>query len=150
MAKNKQPKQAKVIPPPPKQPQRIAIDPDSYYQKRPAWRISRMEFCDPFGWHILDAKSIDAIREKLANFETMTWKEILLDAKKQNHTVSVGDLIKEAQDRLLEIFSEQLDELTCLHLTGKERVWGKIDEGVMELLWWDPEHQVCPSYKKHT
>ena len=52
----------------------------------------------------------------------------MLDARKQNHNVSVDKLIKEAQDRLLEIFSEQLDELTSLHLTGK------VDEGVMDLL----------------
>jgi hypothetical protein len=88
-----------------------------------------MEFVDPFGWHILDANGVNEIREKLANFETMTWKEILLDAKKQNHNVSVDKLIKEDQDRLFEIFSEQLDDLTSLHLTGKGRVWGKIDEG---------------------
>ena len=53
----------------------------------------------------------------------------MLDAKKQNHNISVDDLAKEAQDRLLEIFSEQLDELTCLRLTGKGRVWCKVDEG---------------------
>ena len=93
---------------------------------------------------------VDAIRENLASFETMTWWEILLDTKKQNHNVSVDKLIKEAQDRLFEIFSEQLDELTCLRLTGKGRVWGKIDEGVMDLLWWDAEHRVCPSHRKHT
>ena len=52
---------------------------------------------------------VNAIREKLTSFETMIWREILLDAKKQNHNVSVGDLVKEAQDRLFEIFSEQLD-----------------------------------------
>jgi hypothetical protein len=73
---------------------------------------------------------VDAIREKLANFETMTWGEILLDAKKQNHNVSVDDLVKEAQDRLTEIFPEQLDELTSLRLTGKGRVWRKVDEGL--------------------
>jgi hypothetical protein len=109
-----------------------------------------MEFVDPFGWHILDVNGVNAIREKLANFETMTWREILLDAKKQNHNVSVDKLIKEDQDRLFEIFSEQLDELTSLRLTGKGRVWGKVDEGVMDLLWWDAEHRICPSHKKHT
>jgi hypothetical protein len=31
----------------------------------------------------------------------MTWREILLDAKKQNHNISVDKLINEAQDRLL-------------------------------------------------
>ena len=82
----------------------------------------------------MDKNKVNAIREKLANFETMTWLEILLYAKKQNHNVSVDDLVGEAQDRLLEIFSEQFDELTCLHLTGKGRVWGKVDEGVMDLL----------------
>lgn len=60
----------------------------------------------------------------------------MLDAKKQNHNISVDKLIKEAQDRLFEIFSEQLDELTCLRLTGKRRVWGKVDEGGMGLLWY--------------
>ena len=93
---------------------------------------------------------VNAIREKLASFETMTWREILLDAKKQNHNVSVDDLVKEAQDRLTEIFSEQLDELTSLRLTGNQRVWGQINEGVMELIWWDPEHQICKSNKKYT
>jgi hypothetical protein len=131
--KTKQPKN-KEIPSPSKQP-RIGVDPNRYYEKRPSWRVAKMEFVDPFGWHILDADGVKTIREKLANFETMTWKEILLDAKKQNHNVSVDDLVKEAQDRLTEIFSEQLDELTCLRLTGKGRVWGKIDEGVMDLLW---------------
>ena len=74
----------------------------------------------------------------------------MLDAKKQNHNVSVDDLVKEAQDRLTEIFSEQLDELTSLHLTDKGRFLGKINEGVKDLLWWDAEHRVCPSHKKHT
>ena len=93
---------------------------------------------------------VDAIREKLASFETMTWREILLDAKKQNHNISVDKLIKEAQDRRFEIFSEQLDELTSLRLTGNQRVLGLISDGVMELIWWDPEHQICKSNKKHT
>ena len=42
---------------------------------------------------------VDAIRERLVNFETMTWREILLDTKKQNHNVSVDKLIKEAHLR---------------------------------------------------
>ncbi len=74
----------------------------------------------------------------------------MLNAKKQNHNISVDDLVKEAQDRLFEIFSEQLDELTSLRLTGKGRVWGQINEGVMELIWWDAEHWICESNKKHT
>ncbi len=74
----------------------------------------------------------------------------MLDAKKQNHNVAVDKLIKEAQDRLVEINLDDLDELASLHLTGKGRVWGIIDRGVMDLLWWDAEHRVYVSHKKHT
>jgi len=40
--KVKQPKQARDVPSPSKQP-RIAVDPNSYYQKRPSWRVAKME-----------------------------------------------------------------------------------------------------------
>ena len=147
MAK-KQPK-VKEDPSISKQP-KIAVDQQDYYSKKPVWRVSRMEFSDPFGWHILDADGIRFIWEKLASFETMTWREILLVAKKQNHNVAVDKLEKEARDRLVEINLDDLDELTSLHLTGKGRVWGIIDRGVMDLLWWDADHRVCKSDKKHT
>ncbi|HMD71610.1 MAG TPA: hypothetical protein VKF41_09730 [Bryobacteraceae bacterium] len=51
-----------------------------------------MEFCDPYGWHTMDANTIHEIREKLKAFESMTWNQILLTAKKQNHKVPFGDL----------------------------------------------------------
>ena len=50
-----------------------------------------MEFVDPFGWHVVDADVMHFIRGKLSNFETMTWDSIVLKAKKQNHTVPVGN-----------------------------------------------------------
>jgi len=42
--KSKQPK-VKEVPSTTKQP-KIAVDPQDYYQKKPAWRVSRMEFSD--------------------------------------------------------------------------------------------------------
>lgn len=42
------------------------------------------------------------------------------------------------------------DALVSLGLTGRERIWGFIANGVMNLLWWDPNHEVCPSLLKHT
>ncbi len=75
----------------------------------------------------------------------MTWAELL--GGKQNHNVSVSDLCKAARQRLEEIGQDDIDELLSLRLSGKERVWGILSEGVCTLLWWDPEHQVCPSVK---
>jgi hypothetical protein len=106
-----------------------------------------MEFVDPFGWHILDAGIMHFIRSKLSNFETMTWDDILIKAKKQNHTVTVGDLCSKAQKRLKDLKLDDIDGLVSLRLTGKQRVWGIFGEGVMTLLWWDPDHGVCPSLK---
>jgi hypothetical protein len=62
----------------------------------------------------------------------------------------VGELCKTARDRLEDLRLEDIDELVSLRLGGAERVWGIRDGNVMLLLWWDPEHAVCPSLKKHT
>jgi hypothetical protein len=131
---------------PQKQP-RIANDPTSFNDKKPSWRVSRMEFADPFGWHTVTANELSHIRQKLSNFESMTWNEILVKAKKNNHSVAVDALCAMAQKRLRDIHYGDLDELVSLRLGSIERVWGILQEGVLIILWWDPEHRVCPSLK---
>ena len=122
----------------------------SFNQSRPAWRLSLLQLVDPWGWHNLDQLKLVEIQRKLSNFETMTWNEILVDAKKQNHAVQISQLAKKAQDRLREIKQDDVDELVSLRLQGKERVWGIREEQVLRLLWWDPNHEICPSLKKNT
>ena len=80
----------------------------------------------------------------------MTWNQISIDGKKQNHSVAIAQLSKETQKRLVEINIIDIDELFSLRLSGRERIWGILDKGVLNLLWWDPNHRVCPSIKKHT
>jgi hypothetical protein len=144
-------KQAKFkTPPNPQKQPKIAVNPQDYYSQNPAWRISRMELASPYGWHGIDAGKLHAIHTKLSNFESMTWKEILLDGKKQHHTVAIKNFSKTARDRLIELNLDDLDELTSLRLSATERVWGVITQGIMELLWWDPHHEVYPSQKKNT
>jgi hypothetical protein len=106
-----------------------------------------MEMCDPFGWHALDAPLLAEVREKLRYFESMTLSEIL---GRNNHLVPVSQLCKDARDRLAQLRLDDLEELLSLHLTGIKRVWGILEHNVVILLWWDPEHRICPSLKKHT
>ena len=108
-----------------------------------------MDFLDPFGWHSVDAKGILDIREKLGHLETRSWADILVVAKKQNHSVQIVALCKEAQSRLNSMYKGNLDidSLVSLRLSGRERVWGILDQGVLVVLWWDPEHAVCPSLR---
>ena len=107
-----------------------------------------MEMVDPFGWHTVDKETILSIRTKLSQFETMTWGSILNG--KNHHNVEVDRLCSAARKRLDEMKQYDLEEILSLHLSGKERVWGILAEGVCTVLWWDPEHQICPALLKHT
>jgi hypothetical protein len=151
MGRDKDKKQAKrATEPSSSKSPKSANSPHSSYNQRPSWRVSRIELVDPYGWHVLDLKMITYLKGKLAHFETMTWGEILIDAKKQNHSVKVESLASSAKKRLEETEQDDVDELVSLHLSGRQRVWGILDQGTLNLLWWDPEHQVCPSLMKHT
>ena len=106
-----------------------------------------MEMCDPFGWHTIDSTLLLEIRGKLRNFESMTWGTII---GANSHQVPTESLCKEARDRLAALHLDELEELFSLRLSGKERVWGVLEHNVLTILWWDPDHQVCPSLKKNT
>lgn len=121
-----------------------------YDHEYPAWRVSLLEMCDPFGWHEVEQPKRDDIHKKLKNFESMTWHKIFVRDKHRNHRIPVGDLCKEARNRLQEIKQDDVDELVSLRLSSVERIWGIFDRGALKLLWWDPSHAVCPSLLTHT
>ncbi len=116
----------------------------------PAWRVSLMQMASPFGWRVIEPDKLQEVRDKLRDFESMTWHEILVVSKHRNHSVTMEQLCKEAQDRLEEIGQSDIEELVSLRLSGPERVWGIRSGNVLNVLWWDPQHAVCPSAKKHT
>ncbi len=64
--------------------------------------------------------------------------------------VQVGDLCSKAQKRLIDISKDDCDELFSLRIMVRQRIRGIKDGNILWLLWWDPEHEVCPSHKKHT
>jgi hypothetical protein len=138
----------KTEPDPQKSP-RVASVP-SFHRMHPSWRVSTVQLVDPFGWHEIDFDKLGQVKSKLASFESMTWAEILIDGKKNNHSVDTWKLSREARDHLEEIWQGAPDELVSLRLSGRERIWGVLDAGVLILLWWDPEHAVCPSLPRNT
>jgi len=77
----------------------------------------------------------------------MTWKDIICHG---SHQCSKHRMSKDARDRLKEIRQDDIDELFSLRLTGKRRVWGIKVGRVLNFLWFDPKHLVCPSPKKNT
>lgn len=121
-----------------------------WWVRKPAWRLTNLEMEGPYGWGKVDRDTLDYIRGKLRNFESMSLIEIFIKARKQNHSAKVHLIALEAQKRLQELRLYDVDRIHCLRFSGKQRVGGFITENVVNLLWWDPEHQVFPSAKKHT
>jgi len=143
-------KQARAANVPSPQRKPFWFPPPSFNEDPPSWRISKIEMSDPFGWHEIDRGKLDDVRRKLAQFESMTWNEILVRSKKQHHSVSVADLCGEAKNRLMEVGLGDVETLVSLRLSGKERVWGWRQGATLLILWWDPDHAICPSLLKHT
>jgi hypothetical protein len=127
---------------PVKRPASAAIE--SILELHPSWRLSLLDMDGPFGWSGLDGHGLKEIRAKLADYESLTWREIRVAQADRNHLISIQKMSPEAQRRLRRILPD-VDELFSLRLSGKGRIFGIIQErGVMLVIWWDPGHRVCP------
>lgn len=130
-------------------------DPDKYYELNPSWNFSN---CDNEIWEFTE-KSIgnlfwNEILPFLKELERKKWNEILIDSKKQNHSIEIENLSKKAINRLSELHIE-VDSVISLRLTGTHRIYGYISKSVFQILWIDLKHGdnkscVCRSSKKHT
>jgi hypothetical protein len=123
----------------------------SFHDMHPCWRFHKVDWEHPFVKGEVTGERLREWFDRLCEFEKMTWNEILVVAKKQNHNVNVEDLDKAARDRLEKVFGVvDFDEMLSLRVGGKERIWGLLDRGAVTLVWWDTDHAVCPSAKKNT
>ena len=105
------------------------------------------EYCT---WGALSTEKTLEIISKLAFYEDKSWHQVRAQNPTNQHPVPVADLVKPARDRLEVLKLDDLDELVRFRLAGTERVWCVRFDNVMYLLWWDPNHEVCPSAKKNT
>ena len=106
-----------------------------------------MDTGGPFSWKNLGAKLLQTIQDRLGAFERYNKDEL----KKANcHPVPFDDLCLDAQKRLKTLKRDDLEELWSFRVGAKPRMWAILYDNVFNLLWWDPDHKVCPSEKKHT
>lgn len=123
-------------------------DPNAYFNKTPSWNFNRCD-AEHDNWSLSCCEDIyNNVITKLISFERRTWSDIIND-KKHNHWIEASDLSADAQRRLSEKYPEY-DRVFSLRLTGKLRLIGTIQGGIFFIFWYDPEHQVCTSHKKHT
>ena len=110
-------------------------------EDKPSWRFSCADAGGPFAWPRGDQKEID-ILDKLRHFDSMKWSEI---QSHQNHAIAIEHLSSEAKRRLQDINLDDIDELFSFRLCSATRVFCIRVQGVAKLLWYDPDHLVCPS-----
>jgi hypothetical protein len=149
MAKHKKKPHSIIVPTPEKRPRTASGTVLSFDGRLASWHLSRIDFEGPWGCGFLTRDVIRAqIHPKIRSFEGMTWGEI--KTSDLGHSVPCQHCCAEARKRLRELEADDVDELFRLRLTGKQRIWGIMDRGVLNLLWWDPSHTVCPSEPRHT
>jgi hypothetical protein len=109
-----------------------------------AWRFGMVDFNGPWCWTRMSADKQTEIYRKLSNFEKKAWTEF--EGKGGNKNIPLSNLCVAAKKRLNSLKLDDADgSLYELRTAGKERVWAIRQGDILHLLWWDPEHEVCPS-----
>lgn len=144
--KDKRPRQAVQVPDRGKVPRGASADQSASQPFN--WNLDIIDMDGPFGWHRSEiGHLLGMVFPRLKQLETMTWGQIPTTG---SHSIEVGDLCKEAQARLEELNLAEYDTVYSVRLQGRPRLFGIKDRAVLRVLWWDPEHAVCPSTLKGT
>ena len=65
------------------------------------------------------------------------------NGKKKNHTVAMDGLTKSAIKRLRKINMDDIPGVFSLRFENMFRIIGIRDEAILDILWIDPNHEVC-------
>jgi hypothetical protein len=130
---------------------------NGYFSRNPLWSFRFCDF-DSEDYGFAQANSLRDVLLRLKSFEQQTCGDICNATGKRNtlhHYIPIRQLITEAQKRLREINLHNCelldDELFSLHISGRGRLWGILDNnGIFYVVWYDPEHHIYPVEKSHT
>jgi hypothetical protein len=128
---------------------------ESFYDKNPSWSFSRCDFTHPLWGMDNHQDTLSHIIHFMAETEKIRWSEIFTTTAgksrgTRNHPVNVDEIIKTAQERWREMKLDEYDTLHSLRLSSTGRLWGIMQNGVFFIIWYDPEHEIFPSEKRHT
>jgi hypothetical protein len=112
------------------------------------FRLTLMDSGGQWGFDGLSEEHVGLLKAKCKGYENQTIKEFSSVASTK--LIPFEKMCPEAQKRAQEIGLEAFDGLLEVRLGGKPRLWGILDGHCFYLVWWDPEHEVCPSATKHT
>jgi hypothetical protein len=111
---------------------------------RIAWRLGDADRNGPYAWSNMSSDVAAQVLGFLGEKDKLGWGE------SRAKDIPTTQLCADAQRRLREIEKDDQDRLVEFRLSGIERIWGVRDGHICHVLWWDPDHQVCPSELRHT
>lgn len=116
-------------------------------QMTPSWRFRRFDK-DSEEWGLLTLQMyLPKVLEYLRSYEGSTWQDIKQmnhdNGKKKNHTVKMEGLTKPAIRRLRRINMDDIPGVFSLRFENMFRIIGIRDEAILDILWIDPNHEVC-------
>ena len=126
-----------------------SIDPKGYYKKHPSWRFNRMFLDHKWAINLENWACFEnSILPKLKSYESQTWGQIESASKgrgagSKSHNIDIYKLCPEAQ-RELQNYNIHIDQIFSLRLSGTERIFGILSDGVLDIVWYDSKHEVCP------
>ena len=126
-----------------------------FYSKYPRWLFSRCDFDHPKWGMACNSSNLTKVFRYLSDLESQKWGEILTDKSgrgknTRSHEIDLTNLIKEAQVRAVDINVDEFDALCSISVGSRKRVWGYISDGLFYIIWFDMQHEICPTEKRHT
>lgn len=148
MPKNNNKKRPKNFPPPKGKendsPRSKHID---VKRSKPVWVFRLVDIHAEWSGCDGTQKHVRNILEVLSKYETMVWGEI---ESKESHSVPLDRLTLLARKRLEILNVDDVSHIFSLRVNATQRLWGIRQNEEFRVLWWDPQHEVCESKKKHT
>jgi hypothetical protein len=115
-----------------------------YEDRKIAWRVSKIQLVDPYGWHSLDAAGVYQMKQKLGYLERSTWKDVFVRDARNNHSIRSDQLkCSIARKWMAENMPDQ-PLLWTIRISARERIWGIISEAAYQIIFWDPDHLIWP------
>jgi len=122
------------------------------------WQFSKGEKDKPWPLNAIEQDKGVNLLQKLESLETLNFYQNLPD----HHKIKVESLCKAARDEISKnarLRNYGLDEVFSIRLTGQKRLVAMphripVDENsyyqLFSFIWFDPNHEICESRKKHT
>lgn len=95
----------------------------------------------------------------MCSISTTSWAELRAmqtgnsgKRHRKHHEIPIESLAATAQQDLVRRKLDEVvgDDVFRFRLDGTSRLWGFEVDGIFHVLWWDPNHEICPSEKSHT